>query len=134
MFNVAEGFTAVCSWYLTTQEQAMNTFCEHHQNSCSARRGVCSWPGSLGPAAVRQRGVWHKGPSACCRAGRTSEHGRQVSCVPNRAGATLPRQASERAWPGTCLEIARQALERERGTCAVWASATLCHPDLMLRR
>jgi|SRR6516162_2340781 len=21
------------SWYLTTQEQAMNTFCEHHQNS-----------------------------------------------------------------------------------------------------
>jgi hypothetical protein len=33
MFNVAEGFTAVCSWYLTTQEQAMNTFCEHHQNS-----------------------------------------------------------------------------------------------------
>ena|ERR1700676_9868 len=33
MFNVAEGFTAVCSWYLATQEQAMNTFCEHHQNS-----------------------------------------------------------------------------------------------------
>ena len=33
MFNVAEGFSAVCSWYLTTQEQAMNTFCEHHQNS-----------------------------------------------------------------------------------------------------
>src|SRR6202023_2808842 len=33
MFNVAEGFTALCSWYLTTQEQAMNTFCEHHQNS-----------------------------------------------------------------------------------------------------
>jgi hypothetical protein len=31
--NVAEAFTAVCSWYLTTQEQAMNTFCEHHQNS-----------------------------------------------------------------------------------------------------
>jgi hypothetical protein len=27
--NVAEGFTAICSWYLTTQEQAMNTFCEH---------------------------------------------------------------------------------------------------------
>src|ERR1700737_3871118 len=33
MFNVAEGFTAVCSWYLTTQEQAMNTFCEHPQKS-----------------------------------------------------------------------------------------------------
>jgi hypothetical protein len=31
--DVAEAFTAVCSWYLTTQEQAMNTFCEHHQNS-----------------------------------------------------------------------------------------------------
>jgi len=35
MFNVAEGFTAVCSWRLTTQERAMNTFCEHHQNSIS---------------------------------------------------------------------------------------------------
>src|SRR5208283_5141527 len=33
MFNVAEGFTAVCSFGLTTQERAMNTFCEHHQNS-----------------------------------------------------------------------------------------------------
>jgi hypothetical protein len=33
VFNVAEGFTAICSWYLTTQEQAMNTFCEHHKNS-----------------------------------------------------------------------------------------------------
>src|SRR5271166_7144400 len=33
LLNVAEGFTAVCSWSLTTQEQAMNTFCEHHQNS-----------------------------------------------------------------------------------------------------
>src|SRR5580700_7067905 len=32
-FDVAEGFTAICSWYLTTQEQAMNTFCEHHKNS-----------------------------------------------------------------------------------------------------
>src|ERR1700746_91904 len=31
--NVAEAFTAVCSWSLTTQEQAMNTFCEHHKNS-----------------------------------------------------------------------------------------------------
>src|ERR1700676_3336889 len=31
--NVAEAFTAVCSWSLTTQDQAMNTFCEHHQNS-----------------------------------------------------------------------------------------------------
>jgi hypothetical protein len=33
LFNVAEGFTAICSWYLTTQEQAMNTFCEHHKNN-----------------------------------------------------------------------------------------------------
>jgi hypothetical protein len=33
VFNVAEGFTAICCWYLTTQEQAMNTFCEHHKNS-----------------------------------------------------------------------------------------------------
>jgi hypothetical protein len=24
---------AVCSWYLTTQEYAMNAFCEHHKNS-----------------------------------------------------------------------------------------------------
>src|ERR1700675_663952 len=92
------------------------------------------WPGSLRPASVRQRDVWHKGPSACGRARRTSEYGWQVSGVPNRAGATLPRQVSERARPGTCLGRARQALERERGTCAVWASATLCHPDLMLRR
>jgi hypothetical protein len=27
--HVAEAFTAVGSWYLTTQEQAMNFFCEH---------------------------------------------------------------------------------------------------------
>jgi hypothetical protein len=33
LFNVAEGITAICSWYLTTQEQAMNTFCEHHKNN-----------------------------------------------------------------------------------------------------
>jgi hypothetical protein len=33
LLNVAEAFTAICSWYLTTQEQAMNTFCEHHKNS-----------------------------------------------------------------------------------------------------
>jgi hypothetical protein len=33
VLNVAEAFTAVCSWYLTTQEQAMNTLCEHHKNS-----------------------------------------------------------------------------------------------------
>jgi hypothetical protein len=29
----AEAFTAVCSWYLTTQEYAMNAFYEHHKNS-----------------------------------------------------------------------------------------------------
>ena len=28
-----EAFTAVCSWYLTTQECAMNAFVEHHKNS-----------------------------------------------------------------------------------------------------
>src|ERR1035441_6036308 len=28
-----EAFTAVCSWYLTTQECAMNAFVEHHNNS-----------------------------------------------------------------------------------------------------
>jgi hypothetical protein len=28
-----EAFTAVCSWYLTTQECAMNAFIEHHKNS-----------------------------------------------------------------------------------------------------
>src|SRR5438034_8357343 len=28
-----EASTAVCSWYLTTQEYAMNAFCEHHKNS-----------------------------------------------------------------------------------------------------
>jgi hypothetical protein len=28
-----EAFTAVCSWYLTTQECAMNAFVEHHHNS-----------------------------------------------------------------------------------------------------
>src|SRR5208282_1568186 len=33
----------------------------------SARRGVCSWPGSLRPAAVRQRGVWLKDPALCVR-------------------------------------------------------------------
>ena len=29
----AEAFAAVCSWYVTTQECAMNTFVEHHKNS-----------------------------------------------------------------------------------------------------
>jgi hypothetical protein len=29
----AEAFAAVCSWYLTTQEYAMNAFYEHHKNS-----------------------------------------------------------------------------------------------------
>jgi hypothetical protein len=33
VFDVAEAFTAIFSRYLTTQEQAMNTFCEHHKNS-----------------------------------------------------------------------------------------------------
>jgi hypothetical protein len=33
VFDVAEAFTAICSRYLTTQEQAMNTFCEHHKSS-----------------------------------------------------------------------------------------------------
>jgi hypothetical protein len=33
LLNVAEAFTAICSWCLTTQEQAMNTFYEHHKNS-----------------------------------------------------------------------------------------------------
>jgi hypothetical protein len=33
VFDVAEAFTAIGSRYLTTQEQAMNTFCEHHKNS-----------------------------------------------------------------------------------------------------
>jgi hypothetical protein len=28
-----EAFTAVCSWYLTPQECAMNAFVEHHKNS-----------------------------------------------------------------------------------------------------
>src|ERR1700758_5255558 len=28
-----EAFTAVCSWYLTTQECTMNAFVEHHKNS-----------------------------------------------------------------------------------------------------
>jgi hypothetical protein len=28
-----EAFTAVCSWYVTTQECAMNAFVEHHNNS-----------------------------------------------------------------------------------------------------
>src|SRR5437773_5162019 len=28
-----EASTAVCSWYLTTQECAMNAFVEHHKNS-----------------------------------------------------------------------------------------------------
>jgi hypothetical protein len=88
----------------------------------------------LDAAAVRQRGVWHKGPSACYRAERTTEHGWRGSRVPNRAGATLPRQASGVVRPGACLGTARQALARERGTCAVWASATVCHLDLMLRR
>src|SRR5881396_2625891 len=33
MAIVQEAFTAVCSWYLTTQECAMNAFVEHHKNS-----------------------------------------------------------------------------------------------------
>jgi hypothetical protein len=33
MAIVQEAFTAVCSWYLTTQERAMNAFVEHHKNS-----------------------------------------------------------------------------------------------------
>jgi hypothetical protein len=33
MAIVPEAFTAVCSWYLTTQECAMNAFVEHHKNS-----------------------------------------------------------------------------------------------------
>jgi hypothetical protein len=28
-----EAFTAVCSWYLTTQECAMNAFVGHHKNN-----------------------------------------------------------------------------------------------------
>jgi hypothetical protein len=31
--QVSEELRAVCSWYLTTQEQAMNTFYEHHKSS-----------------------------------------------------------------------------------------------------
>jgi hypothetical protein len=30
---LAEAFIAICSWYLTTQEWAMNAFVEHHKNS-----------------------------------------------------------------------------------------------------
>jgi len=58
----------------------------------------------------------------------------QVDPVRRLIGAASVWGGNLRARPGTCLGIARQPLARERGTFAVWASATVCRPDLMLRR
>jgi hypothetical protein len=53
-------FTAVCSWYLTTQECAMNAFVEHHKNSiqfgyrCFDRSPHCGMSSSKRDCGARQ--------------------------------------------------------------------------------